>query len=449
MCGISGIISDQNISNLLFDSLFQIQHRGQHSFGFSIETSDGIFTEKKLGLLNSLVNFDSSGNLGIGHVRYPTTKSKTDKDIQPFVINNICLAHNGNIKNYKDLYDEYQSKINLDSNSDSELLLNIINYELKDNFIEEKIISTIKKISSKIDGSYSIVMLIKGFGLVCFKDPFGIRPLVYGKSGNSYLISSESVSLNYLNYDIVKELSGGEIVFFKNNNNEIKVENFIYTKSIQKPCIFEWIYIAREDSIIHDVSVYQSRLKMGQLLGEKLLKENVDLSDIDYIIPIPDTSKPVALSLSEVLNIKYREAIIKNRYINRTFIMDDEKIRNKKIKKKLSVVKQFIFGKNIIIVDDSIVRGNTIKHIIDLLYENGVKSIIVLSSSPIIRYQNFYGLDIPTQEELIAYQKNISDIEKIFKIKKLIFLSIDEIVKSINYFNPKLTNFELSIFKGQ
>ena len=296
------------------------------------------------------------------------------------------------------------------------------------------------------------------FGLVCFKDPHGIRPLVYGKSEDSYIVGSESVAITNLSEDshIIKEIEAGEVVIFKNKNTinndddaPITVNNYQLSKdAIQKPCIFEWIYISREDSIIHNVSVYQSRLKMGEYLAKKMIRENVDMSQIDAIVPVPDTSRPVALRISEVLNIPYREAIVKNRYIARTFIMDNQTKRKKNISRKLSVTKELIENKNILIVDDSIVRGNTMSHIIEMLYKNNVKSIIVASSAPMIKYQNFYGLDIPTKEELIAYNRTIGEMEKKFNIKKLIFLSISEVCKSVSDCNPELDNFELSVFDG-
>ena len=298
--------------------------------------------------------------------------------------------------------------------------------------------------------------MIANYGLICFKDPYGIRPLVLGKNNNSYIISSESSSISNLddNPEIIKEINAGEIIvlkknFYNVNKKEILIESFKYCNYNPKPCIFEWIYIAREDSIIHNVSVLQSRYKMGEYLAKKILNDGINLNDIDLIVPIPDTSRPVALKISEMLNIPYREAIIKNRYIARTFIMDNQIKRKKNIKRKLSLVNEIVYNKNILIVDDSIVRGNTIQHIIDMLYNSKVKSIIVASSAPVIKYQNFYGLDIPTKEELIANNKNISQIESEFNIKKLIYLSIDEICNSVRDLNPALIDFELSVFDGK
>ena len=462
MCGISGVISNSNVYTILYESLFNIQHRGQNSSGIALLEKNNIITYKSEGLLsnnkeiiNNIQNIQNSNSkIGIGHVRYPTAGIIEDNEIQPFVSNNIALCHNGNIANYNELYNEYSENIVLNSKSDSELLLRIFEYELLkyNNTITDEVIYTIiHKLSLKCKGGYSVIIMIANYGLIGFKDPYGIRPLVYGEVNDSYIISSESVSISNLGYSyhIIKEIQGGEIIILKNNENKIIKNLYKYSNVVQKPCIFEWIYIAREDSIIHNVPVYNSRIKMGECLANRIRKENIDIHEIDLIIPVPETSKPVALQLSEELKIPYREAIIKNRYIARTFIMDNQYKRTKNIQRKLSVVKNIVENKNILIIDDSIVRGNTMKHIIDLLYKNNVKSIIVASSAPVIKYQNFYGLDIPTKEELIGYKNTIEEIEKKLNIKKLIYLSIDEICNVINSMNNNLLDFELSVFNGK
>lgn len=477
MCGISAVISNDNIFEILYESLFHLQHRGQNSNGFAIYNQEEkqINVLKNDGILNNSAIKPTMGNIGMGHVRYPTSGSINSNEIQPFVLDNIALCHNGTIANYQELIEEYQNKIINKSESDSELLLNIFCYELKKHtdrllitnpllITDDIILQVIQKIYQKCKGGYSVIILIPDFGLVCFKDPHGIRPLVYGKSEDSYIVGSESVAITNLSEEshIIKEIEAGEVVIFKNKKNknknkntinndvgQITVNNYQLSKDvIKKPCIFEWIYISREDSIIHNVSVYQSRLKMGEYLAKKMIRENVDMSQIDAIVPVPDTSRPVALRISEVLNIPYREAIVKNRYIARTFIMDNQTKRKKNISRKLSVTNELVENKNILIVDDSIVRGNTMSHIIEMLYKNNVKSIIVASSAPMIKYQNFYGLDIPTKEELIAYNRTIGEMEKKFNIKKLIFLSISEVCKSVSDCNPELDNFELSVFDG-
>lgn len=465
MCGISALISDNNIFELLYENLFHLQHRGQNSFGFAISNInienqiDEINIFKENGLISNSCVQNINGNIGIGHVRYPTSGNLNKNEIQPFVLNNISLCHNGNIANYNDLKKEYKNKFIIRSESDSELFLNIFIYELNKltnnniyNINSKILYDVIKSISQKCKGGYSVIILIPFFGLVCFKDPYGIRPLVYGKYENTYAISSESSSIMNLdnNFKITKEINGGEIVIFKKENGrKIITENYQYQNCIQKPCIFEWIYIARDDSIIHNVSVYKSRLNMGKYLANKIIQENIDINSIDVVIPVPDTSRPVALKLAEVLKKPYREAIIKNRYVARTFIMDNQKKRKKNIKRKLSIIDEFVNNKNILIVDDSIVRGNTISHIIENLYNCNAKSIIVASSAPIIKYQNFYGLDIPTKEELIANNKSLKEIETKLNIRKLIYLSINDTCNSITDLNPSIKDFELSVFNGK
>jgi len=450
MCGITGIISDSNINLLLYESLFHLQHRGQSSTGFTIINNNNNIISTKEFEFKKIKNMNNlEGNIGIGHVRYKTSGNLSINEIQPFIIDNIALCHNGNISNYEKLYNEYKDYIEINSKSDSELFLKIFNYEL--NILNCKIlndsliVNTIKKISDKCNGAYSIIIMIKNYGLICFKDPYGIRPLIYGKRNNSYVISSESCSIKNIDFDLIGDIKGGEIIIFK---NDISISKYIYSIKIQKPCLFEWIYIARDDSIINNVSVYESRLKMGEYLAKKI-KFEINIDDIDFIIPIPDTSRPSALKISEILNIPYREGIIKNRYIGRTFIMDNQNDRKKNLKRKLNVIEKYISNKNIILVDDSIVRGNTIKHIINLLYKNNVKNITVVSCAPIIRYQNFYGIDIPTKNELISNNMSLNEIEKKLNIKKIIYLSIEEICKSITDLNANIKDFELSVFNGK
>ena len=450
MCGITGIISkNKNINYTLYNSLFHIQHRGQDSHGVLTSDKNNFYFIKENGLINNSTKNISilKGDMGIGHVRYKTTGNLVNNEIQPFIIQNMSLCHNGNISNYQKID---KKNINLKTKSDSELILILFYNQLNKykTINNENIVSTVKYLSNILIGSYSIIILIQNYGLICFKDPHGIRPLIYGKKDDTYLISSESPSLINNNFNIIEDVKGGEVIIFKNKNNTIKLDKYIYKTKIQKPCIFEWIYISREDSIINNVSVYEARLKMGEYLANNI-KNQININEIDYIVPIPTTSKPIALKIAEVLQKPYRECIIKNRYIYRTFIMNNQMKRNKNIQKKLSVVKNIVKDKNLLIIDDSIVRGNTIKHIVQLLKKNNVNKIFVASCAPIIKYQNYYGLDIPTKTELIANNKKIKEIEKLLNIDKLVYQSVEDICKSIQFFNPNLNNFELSIFNGE
>ena len=286
--------------------------------------------------------------------------------------------------------------------------------------------------------------MIEGYGLICFKDPHSIRPLISGFKDDSYIISSESVSITSLDYKIMGDIYNNELLIFSNSKiNIMKIKNNI--KSF-KPCIFEWVYLAREESILYDVNVYQSRMKMGEYLAHKI-KKTININDIDLIIPVPDTSKPTALQISNILNIPYYDAITKNRYINRTFIMDSQNKRQKNIKRKLNIINGIVSKKNLLIVDDSIVRGNTMKHIVDLLKKNDVNKIFIASSSPEIINGNKYGIDIPYKDDLISYKKK-NMIKKYLDVNEVIFQDLDDLKKSIQYFNPKIKDFELSIYES-
>jgi amidophosphoribosyltransferase len=285
--------------------------------------------------------------------------------------------------------------------------------------------------------------MIEGYGLICFKDPYSIRPLIFGKKNNSYIISSESISINSLDYEIINDIYNNELYIFNGiTYKKLNIKN--ETLNI-KPCIFEWIYLAREESNLYGVNVYQSRLKMGEYLAESI-KEKIDLNDIDLIVPVPDTSKPFALQISKMLNIPYFEAITKNRYINRTFIMDSQNNRKKNIKKKLNVIKNIVSNKNILIVDDSIVRGNTMKHIINLLKNNNANKIFVVSGAPKIVNTNIYGIDVPNKDQLISYNKNNKELKEYLNVDEIIFQDLENLKKSIQFFNPNIKDFEISMF---
>ena len=451
MCGIIGIISitKDNIVNDLTESLYHLQHRGQDSYGFSLINNNKIIIHKDKGLIKNDLNNNNS-SLGIGHTRYPTKGSNTINEAQPLYFSgkkhNISIVHNGQIWLNDRLLKYLESNnipINNDITSDSVIILSILGYHLnKHETINNDIIKDIVlKLYSILEGSFNIICLIENFGLICFKDQYSIRPLILGKKENNYLISSESISLSSLDYDILTDIYNNEIYIFNDKINHIKLELDFKIK----PCIFEWVYLAREETIMYDVNVYEARFKMGEYLAEKIEKfiPKDLLKEIDYIVPIPDTSKPCALSISKILKIPYSESITKNRYVNRTFIMDSQDKRRKNIKRKLNVVEHLIKDKNLMIVDDSIVRGNTIKHIIDLLKKYNVGKIIVISSCPEIINENIYGIDIPNKESLICYN---SDIYKKLDIDFIIFQDLEDLKNSVRYFNNKLNDFEDSIF---
>lgn len=453
MCGITGIISldKKNIINELYESLYHLQHRGQDAFGFSYEINNKIeYIKEKRLLSNYTKNKNIITNIGIGHVRYPTKGLNTINEVQPLELkgkyHNISIVHNGQIwktdtlKKYLD-----KNEIILDEKitSDSVILLYLLSYHInKYEFLTEKIIKDIILILySILEGSFNCICLIEGFGLLCFKDQFSIRPLILGKKEKNYIISSESISITSIDYEIVNDIYNNEVHIFNDNYAKISLGTNYHIK----PCIFEWVYLAREESYLYGVNVYESRYKMGEFISEKIRDKIID---VDYVIPVPDTSKPVALAISEMLNLKYREAITKNRYVNRTFIMNSQEKRKHNIKRKLNIVKKYIENKNIIIVDDSIVRGNTIKHIINLLRRNKVKEIYVVSACPEIINENIYGINIPTKCELFCWNKKKEDLIKELNIKDIFFQDLNDLQKSVNSFNPYIKNFELSVFKN-
>jgi len=451
MCGITGLISldKKNIINNLYESLYHLQHRGQDAFGFSYMNDSKIEYIKEKGLLsNYSTNKNIITNVGIGHVRYPTKGLNTINEVQPLELNgeyhNISIVHNGQIWKtdmLKKYLDTHNIELDEEITSDSIILLYLLSYHLnKHEILTEKIIKEIILILYTIlEGSFNCICLIEGYGLITFKDQFSIRPLILGKKDNNYVISSESVSITSIDYEIVNDIYNNELHIFNDDYHKISLGTNYHIK----PCIFEWVYLAREESYLYGVNVYKSRYKMGEMIADRI---KAQIKDVDYVIPVPDTSKPVALAISDILNIRYREAITKNRYVNRTFIMNTQEKRKSNIKRKLNIVKEYIEDKNIIIVDDSIVRGNTIKHIINLLKKYKAKDIYVVSACPEIVNENVYGIDIPTKEELLCNGKKKDQLIEELNIKDIFFQDINDLQKCICQFNPQITDFELTIF---
>tara|TARA_Y100000816_G_scaffold282146_1_gene257480 strand:+ start:1361 stop:2722 length:1362 start_codon:yes stop_codon:yes gene_type:complete len=451
MCGITALVSSkEDIFPDLYESLYHLQHRGQDSFGFSyFDENQQLLLIKQQDLLSNSSYDNIQTNIGLGHVRYPTKGKNTIHECQPLFLkgkyHTISFVHNGQveIEPIKSYLLKVGVSVNSSITSDSSFLLYIFDYLLNqhERLTYEIILEIIGWIQENIQGSFNCICLIENYGLICFKDKYSIRPLILGKKGKNYIISSESISITSIDYDIINDIYGHDILIFTD-------ELAIYQSQIStyfKPCIFEWVYLAREESIIYGVNVYQSRVKMGEYLAEKIRK-TIDIDGIDCVIPVPDTSKPVALEISKQLKKPYFEAITKNRYVNRTFIMDSQKKRKKNIKRKLNVIQHLIQNKNILIVDDSIVRGNTIKYIVNLLKEYRVKKIFIAISSPEIINTNTFGIDIPTKEELLCFQKTNLEIEKDLGVEKIIFQDITNLEQSIQSFNPRIKGFEKSVF---
>ena len=416
MCGIIGIVARSPVNQAIYDALTVLQHRGQDAAG--IITSDGerLHLRKNNGLVRDVFHtrhmLRLHGNMGIGHVRYPTAGCETSAEAQPFYVNSpygISLAHNGNLTNAnklkQELFQEDLRQINTDS--DSEVLLNVFAHELQQQgrlkMEVEDVFRAIGGVHKRCRGAYAAVAMITGYGVVAFRDPHGIRPLVYGKretaEGTDYMMASESVALDVLGYELIDDVAPGEAVFVT-LDGKLHKQQCAEQPSLS-PCIFEFVYLARPDSIIDNISVYKARLRMGDKLAAKIKREHPD-HDIDVVIPIPDTSRTSALQLAYKLGVKFREGFIKNRYIGRTFIMPGQQQRKKSVRQKLNAIDLEFRDKNVLLVDDSIVRGTTSSQIIDMAREAGARKVYFASAAPAVRYQNVYGIDMPSSTELIA-----------------------------------------------
>ena len=456
MCGIIGIHSaDKNkqIFYEIFEGLMCLQHRGQDSVGISneycVRKYDGLV---KYAFQNENLQSQSCQNY-MGHVRYGT--NGLTNNIQPFYTifpRRITLCHNGNLTNVKKVKDIIYNKyhILLDTQSDSEIILSLFScklYQLLNNssneITNEKIFKVTDYLHEILEGSYCLIIIIKDYGMVVVRDKLGIRPLIFGKKENDYVVASESVALNLLDYNIVRDVHAGESIIFKNNELTPIFNN--YTYSSLKPCLFEYIYFARPDSTIDKINVNEARILIGRILGEKM-KQKWDCDEIDYIIPVPDTSITFANGIQEVIKKPLREGFIKNRYIDRTFIMKNKNIIQQNIKRKLSGIKNSFENKNVLIVDDSIVRGNTSKHLINMIKKYGCKKIYFASCSPIIKSTNNYGIYIPTREELISFNRDEEEIKQELEVDYLIYNDLDKIIDGLKEINKDIDNFEISMF---
>ena len=465
MCGIIGIVSTSNVNQSLYDGLTLLQHRGQDAAG--IVTCDGerLFLRKNNGLVRDVFHtrhmLNLRGNMGIGHVRYPTAGCSSSAEAQPFYVNSpygITLAHNGNLTNGDRLKDDLinEELRHLNTESDSEILLNIFAHELQRPGKRRKdlraadIFEAISRLHARCRGGYAAVAMITGVGIIGFRDPYGIRPVVFGERttdmGREYMIASESVALHALGFTVTRDLEPGEAVF-------ISADGELHTHQcadnpVCAPCIFEIVYLARPDSIIDGISVYKARLRMGEHLARKILRLRPD-HDIDVVIPIPDTGRTSALPLAHELGVKYREGFVKNRYIPRTFIMPGQGIRRKSVRQKLNVIDLEFKNKVVLLVDDSIVRGTTSREIIQMAREAGAKKVYFASAAPPVRYPNVYGIDIPTQEELVAYNRTDEEVAAFIGADWLIYQDLPDLVKAARTGNQRIKRFDSSCFSGQ
>jgi len=472
MCGIIGLLlanEDESVNQMLFDGLTVLQHRGQDAAGIvTAERSKRLHLRKDNGLVKDVFRthhmIELRGNLGLGHCRYPTAGSSSCAEAQPLYTNHpygICVAHNGNLTNTDSLVgylEESQRHANTDS--DSELLLNIFaesmasKGKLSSDDMVENIFSSMENVMTRCEGGYAGVYLINGVGLVGFRDPHGIRPIVFGtreasESKSDYVMTSESVAVDTLGFNLVRDIKPGEAIYVDMVTGLCHARQCHRNVSLT-PCIFEYVYFARPDSIMDGVSVYESRLKMGEKLAQKIMREHSD-HDIDVVIPIPDTSRTSALQAAYILGRPYREGFIKNRYIARTFIMPGQAARKKSVRLKLNTIKSEFKDRNVLLVDDSIVRGTTAREIVQMARDAGAKNVYFTSAAPAIRYPNIYGIDIPTSEELVAYERTSEEIAKHIGCDWIVYQDLSDLRNSVTESSlpdNAFTDFDTSCFSG-
>ena len=463
MCGIIGIVGKNPVNQLLYDGLLVLQHRGQDAAG--IVTCDGntFFMHKSNGLVKDVFQTRHMrsliGNAGIAHVRYPTAGSSSAAEAQPFYVNSpfgIVLGHNGNLTNSEQLKSEVfrQDLRHINTTSDSEVLLNVLAHEIEKTsksavLNTDMVFDAVSRVHRRCKGAYAVVAMIADFGLLAFRDPNGIRPLVIGKmdteKGTEYIVASESVALDVLGFTLMRDVEPGEAVFIDMDGNLFSRQ--CADKAQLTPCIFEYVYLARPDSLIDGVSVYQTRLDMGATLAEKIKREWQHL-DIDVVIPIPDTSRPSALQVGLALGLEYREGFIKNRYIGRTFIMPGQALRKKSVRQKLNPIGVEFAGKNVLLIDDSIVRGTTSKQIVQMARDAGARKVYFASAAPPVRFPNVYGIDMPSRDELLATGRTDEEICQEIGADALIYQDLEALEEVVFKLNPNIQDFDSSCFDG-
>ncbi|TDP75024.1 amidophosphoribosyltransferase [Roseateles toxinivorans] len=461
MCGIVGVISKAPVNQLIYDALLLLQHRGQDAAGIVTMLDNKCFMHKARGMVRDVFRTRNMralpGNVGLGQVRYPTAgNAYSEEEAQPFYVNapfGMVLVHNGNLTNAtalkKELFDVDRRHINTES--DSEVLLNVLAHELELAardlpLTPAEVFKAVRAVHKRIKGSYAVIALIAGHGLLAFRDPFGIRPLVYGESGTGdVMVASESVALEGTGNKLTRDVAPGEAIFI-DTHGQIHAEQCADNPSLN-PCMFEFVYLARPDSVMDGVSVYQARLNMGETLAQRLIS-TMPPSDIDVVIPIPESSRPSAMQLAHKIGKPYREGFVKNRYVGRTFIMPGQGVRKKSVRQKLNAIGLEFKNRNVLLVDDSIVRGTTSKEIVQMAREAGARKVYLASAAPPVRYPNVYGIDMPTPTELIAHNRSIEEIREFIGADALIYQDVAAMKRVVAALNPKLNGFEASCFDG-
>lgn len=464
MCGIVGAAGSGPVNQLIYDSLLLLQHRGQDAAGIATSHDQFFNMYKAHGLVRDVFRTRNMrslpGNSGLGQVRYPTAGSSDSVDeAQPFYVNapfGITFVHNGNLTNWRELREALfrVDRRHINTNSDSEVLLNVFAHELYTashggSLDEEAIFNAVSAVHRRAKGAYAVIAQIASYGLVAFRDPYGIRPLCIGRmetdQGVEWMLASESVALTGCGYTLVRDVEPGEAVFIDLDGN-FSSRQCAEHPSLT-PCVFEYVYFARPDSVMDGVSIYDARLNMGEYLGDNVAKA-LRLGDIDVVMPIPDSSRPSAMQLAARLDLSYREGFIKNRYVGRTFIMPGQAVRKKSVRQKLSAIDMEFRGKNVLLVDDSIVRGTTSREIVDMARAAGANKVYFASAAPPVRYPNVYGIDMPTQAELIATGRDTAQIAREIGADGLVYQELADLEQSIRDLNPAMKQFESSCFNG-
>ncbi|MDP2096584.1 MAG: amidophosphoribosyltransferase [Hydrogenophaga sp.] len=460
MCGIVGVVSQAPVNQLIYDALLLLQHRGQDAAGIVTQQGRKFFMHKAKGMVRDVFRTRNMralpGNCGLGQVRYPTAgNAYSEEEAQPFYVNapfGLVLVHNGNPTNAqalkKELFQTDHRHINTDS--DSEVLLNVLAHELEKvtrgiTLKPADVFAAVRGVHQRVRGSYAVVALIAGHGLVAFRDPFGIRPLCVGHSDAGVMVASESVTLEGNGFELDRDVMPGEALFVDLDGN-MQFEQCAETTS-HNPCVFEYVYLARPDSVLDGISVYQARLNMGETLAKRVVS-TVPPSEIDVVIPIPESSRPSAMELAQLLGLPYREGFVKNRYVGRTFIMPGQGVRKKSVRQKLNVIASEFKGRNVLLVDDSIVRGTTSREIVQMARDAGARKVYLASAAPPVRYPNVYGIDMPTSDELVAHNRTVDEIRISIGCDALIYQDVDAMKQAIASLNPKLAGFDASCFDG-
>ena len=460
MCGIVGVVSNAPVNQLIYDALLLLQHRGQDAAGIVTQQERKFFMHKAKGMVRDVFRTRNMrslpGNCGLGQVRYPTAgNAYSEEEAQPFYVNapfGIVLVHNGNLTNAQALKAELFSTDHrhINTESDSEVLLNVLAHEIEKTtrgfpLQPQDVFDAVRRVHLRVKGSYAVIAMIAGHGVLAFRDPFGIRPLCLGRGEGTVLIASESVALEGTSHKLERNVLPGEAVF-------IDLQGKLHAQQcaqspVLNPCIFEYVYLARPDSVMDGISVYQARLNLGETLAQRVIS-TVPPNEIDVVIPIPESSRPSAAQLAQLLGLPYREGFVKNRYVGRTFIMPGQSVRKKSVRQKLNVIASEFKGRNVLLVDDSIVRGTTSREIVQMARDAGARKVYMASAAPPVRYPNVYGIDMPTPDELVAHNRSVEEIRQLIGCDALIYQDVDGMKKAIGSLNPHITGFDASCFDG-